>query len=62
VEQFGEQRLANMIAAAAEGLRGKRGPAAAALVADAVADGVLRSVEEFSGERDDIAVLVLVAE
>jgi sigma-B regulation protein RsbU (phosphoserine phosphatase) len=62
VEQFGEQRLANVIAAAAEGLRGKRGPAAAALVADAVADGVLRAVEEFSGERDDIAVLVLVAE
>jgi PAS domain S-box-containing protein len=62
VEQFGEQRLANVIAAAAEGLRGKRGPAAAGLVADAVADAVLKAVEEFSSERDDIAVLVVVAE
>jgi serine phosphatase RsbU (regulator of sigma subunit) len=62
VEQFGEQRLADVIAVAAEGLRGKRGPAAAALVADAVADSVLKAVEEFSSERDDVAVLVVVAE
>ena len=62
VEQFGEQRLADVIAAAAEGLRGKRGAAAAALVADAVADSVLKAVEEFSSERDDVAVLVVVAE
>jgi serine phosphatase RsbU (regulator of sigma subunit) len=62
VEQFGEQRLADVIAAAAEGLRGKHGAAAAALVADAVADGVLQAVEAFSSERDDVAVLVVVAE
>jgi PAS domain S-box-containing protein len=62
VEQFGEQRLADVIATVAEGLRGKRGPAAAALVADAVADSVLEAVEAFSSERDDVAVLVVVAE
>ncbi|HYJ74706.1 MAG TPA: histidine kinase N-terminal 7TM domain-containing protein [Kineosporiaceae bacterium] len=62
IEQFGEQRLADVIAAAAEGLRGKHGAAAAALVADAVADGVLQAVEAFSSERDDVAVLVVVAE
>jgi PAS domain S-box-containing protein len=61
-EQFGEQRLADCVAAAAEELRGKRGPAAAALVADAVADRVLEAVESFSCERDDVAVLVVVAE
>jgi PAS domain S-box-containing protein len=62
VDQFGEQRLADVIAAAAEGLRGKSGAAAAALVADAVADSVLAAVEAFSAERDDVAVLVVVAE
>jgi PAS domain S-box-containing protein len=62
VDQFGEQRLADVIAAAAEGLRGKSGAAAAALVADAVADSVLGAVEAFSSERDDVAVLVVVAE
>jgi PAS domain S-box-containing protein len=62
VEQFGEQRLGDVIASAAEGLRGRQGAAAAALVADAVADSVLKAVEEFSCERDDVAVLVVVAE
>jgi PAS domain S-box-containing protein len=62
VEQFGEHRLADVIAAAAEGLRGKRGAAAAALVADAVADSVLQAVEEFASVWDDVAVLVVVAE
>jgi serine phosphatase RsbU (regulator of sigma subunit) len=62
VEQFGEQRLADVIAAAAEGLRGKRGPAAAGPVADAMADSVLQAIEEFSSARDDVAVLVVVAE
>ena len=62
VEQFGEQRLADMVAAAAGGLRGAIGPAAAALVADAVADRVLAAVTEFPSERDDVAVLVVVAE
>jgi PAS domain S-box-containing protein len=61
-EQFGEQRLADVIAAAAEGLRGASGPAAAALVADAVADRVLEALEDFSDERDDVALLVVVAE
>ncbi len=62
VEQFGEQRLADMVAAAAGGLRGAIGPAAAALVADAVADRVLEAVTDFAAERDDVAVLVVVAE
>jgi serine phosphatase RsbU (regulator of sigma subunit) len=61
-EQFGEHRLADVLAAAAGGLRGNTGPAAAALVADAVADRVLEAVQEFSSERDDVAVLVVVAE
>jgi PAS domain S-box-containing protein len=61
-EQFGEHRLADVLAAAAGGLRGNSGPAAAALVADAVADRVLEAVQEFSSERDDVAVLVVVAE
>ena len=62
VEQFGEHRLADVLAAAAGGLRGSTGPAAAALVADAVADRVLEAVDEFALQRDDIAVLVVVAE
>jgi serine phosphatase RsbU (regulator of sigma subunit) len=62
IEQFGEQRLADVIAAAAEGLRGAQGAAAAALIADAVADRVLEAVEDLSDERDDIALLVVVAE
>ena len=61
-EQFGEQRLADVIAASAAGLRGSSGPAAAALLADAVADRVLDAVESFASERDDVAVLVVVAE
>jgi hypothetical protein len=51
-----------VLAAAAGGLRGATGPAAAALVADAVADRVLEAVEEFAVERDDVAILVVVAE
>jgi PAS domain S-box-containing protein len=62
VEQFGEHRLADVLAAAAGGLRGSTGAAAATLVADAVADRVLEAVEEFAQLRDDIAVLVVVAE
>jgi serine phosphatase RsbU (regulator of sigma subunit) len=61
-DQFGEQRLADVLAAAAGGLRGTTGTAAASLVADAVADRVLEAVEEFAVEHDDIAVLVVVAE
>ncbi len=61
-EQFGEQRLADVVAEAAQELQGARGPAAAALVADAVADRVLAAVEAFSQERDDVALLVLVVE
>ena len=62
VEQFGEQRLADVVAVTAGGLRGARGAAAAALVADAVADRVLEAVEDFSDERDDVALLVVVPE
>ncbi len=61
-EQFGEHRLADVLAVAAGALRGSSGPAAAALVADAVADRVLAAVQDFSSERDDVAVLVVVAE
>ena len=62
VDQFGEQRLADMVAAAAGGLRGATGTAAAALVADAVADRVLEAVTDYAEDRDDVAVLVVVAE
>ena len=60
-EQFGEDRLVEVLAATAAGLHGRTGPAAAALVADAVADRVVKEVVDFSGERDDIALLVLAA-
>lgn len=58
-EQFGEERLAAVLAATAVGLHGRAGEAAATLVADAVADRVVAEVVDFSGERDDIALLVL---
>ncbi|MFN8079928.1 MAG: histidine kinase N-terminal 7TM domain-containing protein [Kineosporiaceae bacterium] len=57
--EFGEERLAWTLASAAAGLRGHTGQAAAALLADAVADQVVDAVTEFSENRDDIAVLVL---
>jgi serine phosphatase RsbU (regulator of sigma subunit) len=60
-QEFGEERLAWTLATAAAGLRGHTGPAAAALVADAVADRVMDAVTQFAHQRDDIAVLVLAA-
>ena len=57
--EFGEERLAWTLASAASGLRGHTGQAAAALLADAVADQVVDAVTDFSENRDDIAVLVL---
>jgi PAS domain S-box-containing protein len=61
-DQFGEHRLADVLAAAAGGLRGNTGPDAAARVADAVADRVLEALLEFAHQRDDVAVLVVAAE
>ncbi len=60
--EFGEERLAWILASAASGLRGRAGPAAAALVAEAVADRVMEAVTEFAPSRDDIAVLVLAVD
>ena len=57
--EFGEERLAWILATAASGLRGRTGVAAASLVANAVADRVMDAVTEFAPTRDDIAVLVL---
>ncbi len=58
-QEFGEERLAWALASAAAGLRGHTGPAAAALLADAVADRVMDAVTQFAPQRDDVAVLVL---
>lgn len=57
--QFGDERLAQVLGATAAGLRGRTGAAAASLVADAVADRVVKEVVEFASERDDVAILVL---
>ena len=57
--QFGDERLAQVLAGTAAGLRGRTGAAAASLVADAVADRVVKEVVEFASERDDVAILVL---
>jgi PAS domain S-box-containing protein len=57
--EFGEERLAWILATAASGLRGRTGVAAASLVANAVADRVMDAVTEYAPTRDDIAVLVL---
>jgi sigma-B regulation protein RsbU (phosphoserine phosphatase) len=57
--EFGEERLAWTMATSATGLRGLTGEAAAALMADAMADRVMDAVTEFAEHRDDIAVLVL---
>jgi serine phosphatase RsbU (regulator of sigma subunit) len=58
-EQFGEDRLAEVLAASAVGLRGRTGAAAAHLVAEAVAERVLAEVTGWASRRDDVAVLVL---
>jgi serine phosphatase RsbU (regulator of sigma subunit) len=57
--EFGEERLGWALASAAHGLRGHTGQAAAALMADAVADRVIAAVTDFAQRRDDIAVLVI---
>lgn len=57
--QFGEERLAQVLGSTAAGLHGRTGAAAASLVADAVADRVVKEVVEFASERDDVAILVL---
>jgi PAS domain S-box-containing protein len=58
-EMFGEERLAEVLGATAAGLHGRTGAAAASLVADAVADRVVKEVVEFASDRDDVALLVL---
>jgi PAS domain S-box-containing protein len=58
-EQFGEERLAAVLAEAAGGLRGRTGVTAAGLVAEAVADRVLIEVTAWALQRDDVAVFVL---
>jgi PAS domain S-box-containing protein len=63
-EQFGEERLATVLAAVEHDFVPFSGEAAqhpAAQLADAVADAVLRAVRAFSSERDDVALLVLAA-
>jgi len=58
-EMFGDERLADVLAGTSAGLRGRTGAAAASLVADAVADRVVKEVVEFASDRDDVALLVL---
>ncbi len=60
--EFGEDRLMQTLSTAAAGLLGRSGPATAALVADAIADRVVGAVRDFTTNRDDVAVLVLVAD
>ncbi|HET9653943.1 MAG TPA: histidine kinase N-terminal 7TM domain-containing protein [Kineosporiaceae bacterium] len=59
LEQFGEERLAQVLAAAQ--WEEAPGPAAADKVAHAVADRVVGTVVGAADHRDDIAVLVLAA-
>lgn len=58
-EQFGEERLAEVLASAAVGLRGRTGMTAAGLLAEAIAERVLIEVTDWALVRDDVAVLVL---
>jgi len=58
-EQFGEERLAEVLASCAAGLLGRTGVTAAHLLAEAVADRVVDAVSEWASRRDDIAVLVI---
>jgi PAS domain S-box-containing protein len=58
-EQFGEERLAEVLAASAVALRGRTGVTAAHLVAEAVAERILTEVTGWASRRDDVAVLVL---
>ncbi len=60
-EQFGEERLADVLAAVEFDHALAAGDPSAVQLADAVADAVLRAVRAFSSERDDVALLVLAA-
>jgi sigma-B regulation protein RsbU (phosphoserine phosphatase) len=62
-ELFGEQRLAEVLAGVDDNDfdPGADGHPPAGQLADAVADAVLRAVEVFSSERDDVALLVVAA-
>jgi PAS domain S-box-containing protein len=58
-EQFGDERLVDVLAASAAGLRGHTGVTAAHLVAEAVAERLLTTVTGWASRRDDIAILVI---
>jgi sigma-B regulation protein RsbU (phosphoserine phosphatase) len=58
-EQFGDERLIEVLGGAAGGLRGRTGITAAGLTAEAIAERVIGAVTEWSPDRDDVAVLVL---
>jgi serine phosphatase RsbU (regulator of sigma subunit) len=63
-EQFGEKRLADILAAVPDDFTWNdngRYDHPAAQLANAVADSVLNAVRTFSSERDDVALLVLAA-
>jgi serine phosphatase RsbU (regulator of sigma subunit) len=64
-ELFGEERLADVLARVdtpdPQSISGNDNGSAAAHLADAVADAVLRAINVFSSERDDVALLVLAA-
>jgi serine phosphatase RsbU (regulator of sigma subunit) len=58
-EQFGDERLADVLSSCAVGLIGHTGHSAAHLVAEAVAERVLTAVTEWASRRDDLALLVI---
>jgi serine phosphatase RsbU (regulator of sigma subunit) len=58
-EEFGEDRLAGVLADVARGPFRSSGPVAAGLLADAVADRVLDAVQDFATSHDDMALLVM---
>jgi PAS domain S-box-containing protein len=60
-EQFGEERLAAVLAAAASDCADELGPAAVHKLAQAVADRVVQTVVQQTDHRDDLAVLVIAA-
>ena len=59
-EQFGEERLARVLAAL-DAPCGADGWPGSGQLADEVADAVLHAVNSFASERDDVALLVLAA-
>jgi PAS domain S-box-containing protein len=60
-DQFGEDRLAAVLAAAASECGDEVGPAAVDKLAHVVADRVVQTVVQVADQRDDLAVLVIAA-